>query len=74
MSADNWGECPLCLISNAGSAQTLREDYELGTVPDGEFYVIYRCHCKVCGFKHEFKHSQQLVKKKAVKQSEFTYP
>lgn len=40
--------------------QTLREDYEFWTNPDGEFKASYRCHCDRCGFKHTFKHEEQL--------------
>lgn len=38
----------------------LREDYELGTNEDGLFYVIYRCSCQDCDFRHEFKHESQV--------------
>jgi predicted Zn-ribbon and HTH transcriptional regulator len=47
-------------VETAKTASTLREDYEIGTAPDGEFYVIYSCHCQVCGFQFKFKHEQQL--------------
>lgn len=44
--------------------RTLREDYEIGVVfdafSDAEFYVSYRGKCSVCGFSHEFKHSNQV--------------
>ena len=40
--------------------QTLREDYEFWTDQDGEFSAKYSCRCDVCGFKHEFKHVEQL--------------
>lgn len=40
--------------------ETLREDYELGTDKDGEFYVSYSASCSVCKFSHRFKHSEQL--------------
>ena len=39
---------------------TLREDYEIGTDLDGEFSVNYSCSCSVCGFKHQFKHTEVL--------------
>ena len=40
--------------------QTLREDYEFWTDPDGKFSANYNCHCKICGFEHTFKHEKQL--------------
>lgn len=39
---------------------SLREDYQLGVNDDGLFYVVYRCRCEHCDFRHEFKHEQQL--------------
>jgi hypothetical protein len=41
---------------------TLREDYEIGVLPGGEFIVRYSCSCsKNCGFSHKYKHSEQLA-------------
>lgn len=40
---------------------TLREDYELGVDTDGEFSVSYSCHCSKCGFKFEYKYSQDVI-------------
>lgn len=40
---------------------TLREDYEVGVDIDGEFSVSYSCHCLKCGFKFDYKYSQELV-------------
>ena len=40
---------------------TLREDYEVGVDIDGEFSVSYSCHCSKCGFKFEYKYSQELI-------------
>lgn len=40
--------------------RTLREDYEVYTDADGWFSVTYEAGCKVCGFKHEFKHTEKL--------------
>ena len=40
--------------------QTLREDYEFWTNPEGEFIAHYRCHCDRCGFEYTFKHDKQL--------------
>lgn len=39
---------------------TLREDWEVGTDRDGEFYVSYSCRCEECGFAFEFKHEQKV--------------
>jgi hypothetical protein len=41
--------------------RTLREDYELGTEEDGEFYVTYRCSCNVCGYAAKFEHKEVLT-------------
>jgi hypothetical protein len=38
---------------------TFREDYEQGVV-NGEYIVSYHGQCRVCGFKHQFNHRQQL--------------
>ena len=42
---------------------TLREDYEIGIMDDGEFFVIYKGMCQVdgCGFGHIFNHEEKLV-------------
>lgn len=40
---------------------TLREDYELGVLPDGKFYVHYGCSCSVCDFKFTFNHEAQVT-------------
>lgn len=58
MSADNWCKCPKC-------GNDFREDYEIGMEEDGEFWISYRGECgtrqvKGCGFKHEFKHKEQV--------------
>lgn len=42
---------------------TLREDWDVFTDGKGEFVVDYRCHCTACGFAHEFKHGEQLIKR-----------
>jgi hypothetical protein len=39
---------------------TFREDYELGVLSDGEFYVDYRGGCSVCGLSHSFKVSEAV--------------
>jgi len=77
MSADNWAICPRCKAEfDAKLAElpfdepppktsfddyTFREDYELGVVYTGEFYVRYEGRCQVCGLKKVFKHSEQLL-------------
>jgi hypothetical protein len=56
----------LALVKEAEAPQpevkrTLREDYELGTEEDGEFYVTYRCSCNVCGYAAKFEHKEVLT-------------
>ena len=63
MSADNWADCPQC-----GRGDALREDYELGIVSGGKFYVIYKGECRglsACGFKFEYRYEQKLEVKPA---------
>lgn len=64
MSADNWGICPVCHPGgNIDEYEhTLREDYEQGMQSDGEYYVIYSCSCKECGFRWGYRHTEQVVK------------
>lgn len=50
-------------LDKAEQKDTLREDYELGTTPSGEFYVSYSCACTECGFSHKFSHREQLKRK-----------
>jgi hypothetical protein len=40
--------------------ETLREDYELGIDPEGEFEVTYRAYCSVCSFNYKFHYSFQI--------------
>ena len=40
---------------------TLREDYEIGTTEDGEFYVTYSCYCETCGFVFEFERTEKVL-------------
>lgn len=40
--------------------ETLREDYQFFTSPDGYFTAKYSCRCDKCGFKHTFKHEELL--------------
>lgn len=40
--------------------ETLREDYEFYMEDDGTFTASYDCHCDVCGFRHEFKHEEEI--------------
>lgn len=42
-------------------APTLREDYECFTDKEGFFYISYQCLCEKCGFKHNFKHEDDLI-------------
>ncbi len=44
----------------AADSPDLREDYEIGVGANGLFFVSYSCHCRACGFKHKFKHEEQL--------------
>lgn len=39
---------------------TLREDWELGVNSDGLFEVSYYCSCERCGFKYQYKHTEQV--------------
>ncbi len=41
---------------------TLREDFEIGTTEDGEFYVTYSCSCDICDFNKSFKHEADWLK------------
>ena len=41
--------------------ETLREDYELSTDEDGEFFVSYGCRCSVCDFQFSFKHEESVL-------------
>lgn len=63
MSADNWAVCPACHHNHdpEDTEHTLREDYEQGILPEGEYYVIYKAHCQVCGFHWEYNHSEQVL-------------
>lgn len=64
MSADNWAICPRCALQpnpyHEEPRYEFREDYELGVLPTGEFFVSYRGCCESCGLTKEFKHSEQL--------------
>lgn len=35
--------------------ETLREDYELGILADGSFYISYTGSCEECRFEYNFK-------------------
>ena len=39
----------------------LREDYEIATNEDGEFFINYRCQCTICGFVFTYQHKEQVV-------------
>lgn len=41
-------------------AETLREDYAIGTSPDGTFIVSYSAHCMRCSFKHRHQCEERL--------------
>lgn len=43
--------------------ETLREDWEISTHTDGEFFFSYRCSCQSCGFEFSFKHEENTLKK-----------
>ena len=63
MSADNWAHCPKCgtrdsLDINEGA--TFREDYWIGVIEDGVFFIEYRGHCTACKFTFVFNHEQNL--------------
>lgn len=47
-------EATACLLEEAPT--TLREDWEIGTRPDGRFSVRYGCSCTVCGFNFNYDH------------------
>jgi len=38
---------------------SLREDYDIGTTKDGEFYVDYAGSCCECGWSFTYKHSER---------------
>lgn len=40
----------------------LREDWEAGMDGTGLLQIFYHASCQRCGFKHDFKHSEQVVK------------
>ena len=40
---------------------TLREDYEIGTDEDGEFFVSYGCSCSACQWNYEYNHKAQVT-------------
>ena len=39
---------------------TLREDYELGVCPNGEFSISYHAHCEGCKLSFNFKHAEMV--------------
>lgn len=64
MSADNWAICPRCKLKPNPYHEPLttqfREDYEIGVLESGEFYVDYHGRCRDCGLEKVFHHSEQL--------------
>lgn len=63
MSADNWGECPICKLrhdreevkDSEYDGESLREDYEVGVGDDGFCYVIYSGVCQTCGASWRYR-------------------
>jgi len=41
--------------------QTLREDYEMFTDEDGQFYASYSCSCSMCHFSFVYKYEKDLM-------------
>ena len=41
---------------------TMREDYELGVDSNGEFCIVYSCHCSFCKFEFKFRHTEDALK------------
>ena len=41
--------------------ESLREDYELGILEDGNFYVRYLGECTECAFAFNYKYDQDLL-------------
>jgi len=39
---------------------TLREDFEIGILGDGKFFIDYTASCKICKFNHRVKKEEQL--------------
>jgi len=37
----------------------MREDYEIYTDEDGEFFITYSCSCKTCGWGHKYQNKYQ---------------
>lgn len=58
--AEDWMEMVKKAEQPISLKDNLREDYSFGILADGEFYVLYRCSCSVCGFEHEFKEEKKL--------------
>jgi len=40
--------------------ETLREDYQIGVMDDGEFDIEYSAYCDKCGFKFSYKHAEDV--------------
>ena len=40
--------------------ESLREDYDLGITPQGEFYAAYSGKCEKCGLYFRFCHKEQV--------------
>ena len=63
----SYGNVPegeyLRLLENKSKTDenTLREDYEIWTDPEGKFTVSYSCICSVCDFSFEYRYSKQVA-------------
>ena len=51
------GECP----TSTSLKNTLREDWEIGTDEDGEFYVRYTANCQTCSFRYEYTYGEDVT-------------
>ncbi len=60
VSPDEWRQMLKDAEVEPREEATLREDYEIRTSASGAFYVSYSCRCETCGFRHKFKHEEQL--------------
>lgn len=47
-------------VASVEPEETLREECEIGTAPNGTFSVSYSCHCDKCGLLYHFEHEQEV--------------
>lgn len=67
-AADAYGKLPAAeyealqeqALAPLPEETTMREDYEIWIDEDGFFSLEYSASCKKCGFRHEFKCTEQL--------------